>query len=239
MQSNSTRKLPRSKVHSGLIELPWVRKSQGQRPSKRMITVRRHWEGALAAFSEAETKFEKDTGNLVATTPATLALQTSASQLGEAVYRWFHTRVTAPASGWLSHMALQPGAMVRAGTPLFAIIKGNHWWVSANFKETALSRIKVGQKATISFDMYPSLVFDGVVEGISESSGAVFSMLPSENTAGNWIKVTQRFPVQIRIINPDQYRNAPLRMGASATVTIDTIGKAPNSNALSMSTPVS
>ena len=196
-----------------------------QPTSKRLITARKDWDGALAAFRDAEAKFDKDTGNLMATTPATLALQTSANQLGKAVYLWFHTHVTAPAGGWLAQTTLQPGAMVRAGMPLFALIKGDHWWVNANFKETELSRIKVGQKATISFDMYPGLVFDGTVDGISESSGSTFSLLPPENATGNWVKVTQRFPVQIRIINPDRYMNAPLRMGASATVTVDTTSK--------------
>jgi membrane fusion protein (multidrug efflux system) len=193
--------------------------------SNKLITARKDWEGALAAFRAAEAKFDKDTGNLMATTPATLSLQTSADQLSKTVYLWFHTRVTAPASGWLAQMTLQPGAMVRAGMPLFALIRGGSWWVNANFKETELSRIKVGQKATISFDMYPNLVFDGVVDGISESSGSTFSMLPPENATGNWVKVTQRFPVQIRIINPHQYTNALLRMGASATVTVDTTSK--------------
>ena len=142
-----------------------------QPTSNRLITARKDWEGALAAFRDAEAKFDKDTGNLMATTPATLALQTSANQLSKTVYLWFHTQVTAPASGWLAQMTLQPGAMVRAGMPLFALIKGDDWWVNANFKETELSRIKVGQKATISFDMYPSLVFDEIVDGIRKFLG--------------------------------------------------------------------
>jgi len=99
----------------------------------------------------------------------------------------------------------------------------DEWWVNANFKETDLSRIKVGQNAKIRFDMYPGLVFDGVVEGISEASGATFSILPHENATGNWIKVAQRFTVQIRITDPVQHQNEPLRVGASATVTVDTV----------------
>ena len=103
---------------------------------------------------------------------------------------------------------------------LFAIVEQKNWWIQANFKETDLSRIKVGQPATIKLDIYPHHVFHGVVEALSQSSGAIFSLLPPENAAGNWVKVTQRFPVRIRIsdLDPDY----PLRAGASATVKIDT-----------------
>jgi membrane fusion protein (multidrug efflux system) len=110
---------------------------------------------------------------------------------------------------------------VQAGTPAFAIVEDGHWWVDANFKETDLGRIKPGQKATISLDMYSGLTLDGEVESISAGSGATFSVLPPENATGNWVKVTQRFPVRVRITSaPDP--NKPLRLGASATVTIDT-----------------
>ena len=93
--------------------------------------------------------------------------------------------------------------------------------MDANFKETDLGRIRPGQKATIRLDMYPGLTLDGVVESISAGSGATFSVLPPENATGNWVKVTQRFPIRIKITsapNPDK----PLRMGSSASVTIDT-----------------
>jgi membrane fusion protein (multidrug efflux system) len=110
---------------------------------------------------------------------------------------------------------------VQAGTPAFAIVEDGDWWVDANFKETDLGRIKPGQKATIHLDMYPGLTLEGAVESISAGSGATFSVLPPENATGNWVKVTQRFPIRIKITsapNPDK----PLRMGSSASVTIDT-----------------
>ena len=130
------------------------------------------------------------------------------------------THVTAPSDGILSNVTLRPGATVQAGPPLFAIIEANRWWVDANFKETDLARIKVGQPATVYLDMYPGATFDGVVESISAGSGATFSVLPPENATGNWVKVTQRFPVRITITNPPA--DKPLRVGASASVTIDT-----------------
>ncbi len=114
---------------------------------------------------------------------------------------------------------------MQAGTPALALIEDGHWWVDANFKETDLARIKPGQPATIRLDMYPGTKLDGVVEAISAGSGATFSVLPPENATGNWVKVTQRFPIRIRITsqpNPDK----PLRVGASADVTIDTTAPA-------------
>ena len=109
---------------------------------------------------------------------------------------------TAPADGLLSNVTLRPGATVQAGAPLFAIIEANRWWVDANFKETDLARVKVGQPATVRLDMYPDVTFDGTVESISSGSGATFSVLPPENATGNWVKVTQRFPVRISLTNP-------------------------------------
>ena len=92
---------------------------------------------------------------------------------------------------------------------------------AADIKETDLARIKPGQEATIHLDMYPGAKLAGIVESISAGSGAVFSVLPPENATGNWVKVTQRFPVRINITSePDPDR--PLRMGATAKVRIDT-----------------
>ena len=76
------------------------------------------------------------------------------------------------------------------------MVEAGRWWVDANFKETDLARIKPGQPATVYLDMYPGVTLDGTVESISSGSGASFSVLPPENASGNWVKVTQRFPVQ-------------------------------------------
>ncbi|MDE2089643.1 MAG: HlyD family secretion protein, partial [Gammaproteobacteria bacterium] len=92
--------------------------------------------------------------------------------------------------------------------------------VDANFKETDLQAIRPGQPAVIYVDMYPDHHFRGVVESISGGSGAAFSLLPPQNATGNWVKVTQRVPVRVRILDPSP--SHPLRVGTSATVTVDT-----------------
>ena len=133
-----------------------------------------------------------------------------------------YTTIYAPASGLLGKISVRPGDLVQAGQQLFPLVEDQTFWVNANYKETDLARIKPGQAATISIDMYPDKTFNGVVESLSPASGAAFSLLPPENANGNWVKVTQRFPVRVRVTTHD--KGAPLRIGASCSVMIDTIG---------------
>jgi membrane fusion protein (multidrug efflux system) len=193
----------------------------GEPPSDQLTAALKAWHDALQAFNDAEGEFAKaQDAKLTVTTP-TVQLRSAAAGLDKATHDRVQTHVTAPAGGWVTTASLRPGAIVQAGTPAFAIVEDGDWWVDANFKETDLGRIKPGQKASIRLDMYPGLTLDGVVESISVGSGATFSVLPPENATGNWVKVTQRFPIRIKITSapsPDK----PLRLGSSATVTIDT-----------------
>ncbi len=129
-----------------------------------------------------------------------------------------HCLVRAPTDGYLSNMRLRPGAYIQAGTPLFALIASHTYWVTANFKETDLSHIAVGDRAHVHIDMYSNHLFHGKVIGISGGSGTAFSLLPPENATGNWVKVTQRVPVRILILDPSP--RWPLRIGTSADATV-------------------
>ncbi|MES2217446.1 MAG: HlyD family secretion protein [Pseudomonadota bacterium] len=131
-----------------------------------------------------------------------------------------HTQVVAPRAGIVTQFLLQPGNNVIANNTLFILVEQDHFWVDANYKETQVAHIKPGQPVKIVLDMFPKHVFHGLVDAVSSASGAVSSLLPPENASGNWVKVTQRFPVKIVIQNPDA--NFPLRAGATATATIDT-----------------
>lgn len=128
------------------------------------------------------------------------------------------TTVTAPTSGWVTNVSLREGNNVAANQPLFALISDKEFWIDANFKETQLESIKPGQAVTIKVDMYPDHAFKGVVESISGGAGSAFSLLPPQNATGNWVKITQRVPVRIRVLNPDP--TYPLRIGTSSSVTI-------------------
>ena len=136
-----------------------------------------------------------------------------------------YTAINAPASGVLGKVWVRPGDVVQAGQQLFPLVEDQTFWVDANYKETDLERIRPGQPATISVDMYPDKTFGGVVESLSPASGVAFSLLPPENATGNWVKVTQRFPVRVRVTTSDS--SSPLRIGTSCSVTIDTTRSSP------------
>ena len=140
-----------------------------------------------------------------------------------------HTVVKAPAAGIVSNLTLRPGDEVTTAQNLFAIIESGQWWAQSNFKETQLNRIHPGQSATIQLDMYPDEKIQGTVESIGYGSGDTFALLPAENATGNWVKVTQRFPVRISINSTNKEILNSLRVGASCTVTIDTTNNTTNS----------
>lgn len=129
-----------------------------------------------------------------------------------------YTKITAPTNGWVTNVAVRVGNTVTANQALFALISDNEFWIDANFEETQIDKIHVGADAEIQVDMYPSHPFKGKVESISGGSGNAFSLLPPENATGNWVKVTQRIPVRIHVVNPDP--KFPLRIGSSSSVSI-------------------
>jgi membrane fusion protein (multidrug efflux system) len=161
----------------------------------------------------------QDGDNAKATLQAAIAAtKLSQANLAQARLELRYTQLTAPASGWITNMSARNGNSVVASQPLFALISDAEFWVDANFKETELQSIRPGQEADVVADMYPDRPFSGVVVSISGGSGTAFSLLPPQNATGNWVKVTQRVPVRIRILHPDV--NFPLRIGATAAVRI-------------------
>jgi membrane fusion protein (multidrug efflux system) len=131
-----------------------------------------------------------------------------------------HTTVKAPADGVISNMKLQPGEYVEEGKPIFSLIEGTPAWVEANLKETQLTHVRSGQRATIVADAYPDYEWQAVVEAIAPATGAEFSLLPPQNATGNWVKVVQRVPVRLQVEHrPDA---PPLRAGMTVTASIDT-----------------
>lgn len=134
-----------------------------------------------------------------------------------------YTKVYAPFTGAVANLSLSPGAVVTANQPLFTLVQEGNFWVDANFKETQLKRVKSGQTATVTIDIYGSQKFKGTVEGVSPASGALLSILPPENYSGNWVKVTQRVPVRILLGNLPALFSPPI--GTSAEVTVDTVNK--------------
>jgi membrane fusion protein (multidrug efflux system) len=166
-------------------------------------------DSARAGLASAQAQLI-DTQNQIASARA---------QLATAELDLSYATVTAPADGIVANLGLRQGAAVAAFQPLFALVETGEWWVDANFKETDLPRIRPGQPASVAVDLLPGQTLKGTVETISPGSGSTFALLPAENASGNWVKVTQRFAVRIRLEDaPDT-----LHVGASATVTVDTV----------------
>ncbi|MDI3258607.1 MAG: HlyD family secretion protein [Sinobacteraceae bacterium] len=177
---------------------------------------------AQAAVSAAQAALRQAQAQLGIAGEDNPQIQAAQARLAQAQLDLEHTRVIAPDDGYVTEMSLRPGAVVAAGSPLFAFVAAHDWWLDANYKETQLEKVKPGDPAEIVIDMYPHRVFHGVVDSISRGSGTAFSLLPPENATGNWVKVTQRVPVKVRITDPDP--RFPLRVGTSGRVTIDVGG---------------
>jgi membrane fusion protein (multidrug efflux system) len=158
-------------------------------------------------------------GTQVAENPAVLQAKAAYRDAWIAAER---NAVVAPVTGYVAERSVQLGQRIQAGQALMTVIPLNSLWVDANFKEVQLRHLRIGQPAQVRSDLYGgSYIFHGRVEGMSAGTGAAFSLLPAQNASGNWIKVVQRVPVRIQIDDGDLAKS-PLRVGLSATVTVDT-----------------
>lgn len=139
----------------------------------------------------------------------------------EAYYELKHTRIFAPATGYVAQRSVNVGQAVTPTKNLMSIVPKDYFWVDANFKETQLTDMRIGQPATVWFDIYgSSITYEGKVLGIASGSGSVFSLIPPQNATGNWIKIVQRLPVRISL-DPETMKAYPLRLGLSAEVDVD------------------
>jgi len=150
--------------------------------------------------------------------PQYLAAQ---AQVNQAALDLKRATVLAPIDGIASMVdQLRPGDYVHAGAPAFSLVASDSLWIEANMKETDLTYVKPGDKATVTVDTYPGVEFPAVVDSIGAATGAEFSILPAQNSSGNWVKVVQRIPVRL-ILQPTSDLPA-LRSGMSVLVDIDT-----------------
>ncbi|MHA3575268.1 multidrug efflux MFS transporter periplasmic adaptor subunit EmrA [Yersinia enterocolitica] len=150
------------------------------------------------------------------------AVEQAAAKLRDAWLALQRTKVVSPITGFVSRRSVQVGAEIANGAPLMAVIPANEMWIDANFKETQLANMRIGQPATVVTDFYgDDVVFQGKVVGLDMGTGSAFSLLPAQNATGNWIKVVQRLPVRIEL-DAKQLTEHPLRIGLSTTVRVDT-----------------
>ena len=157
---------------------------------------------------------------------AARAVQAAEAQVGQkrteleyAELQLSYTSVVAPADGVVSRKNVEVGQYVQAGQPLLAVVSDGDVWVVANYKETQLKKLRVGQPVDVEVDAYPKTIFHGRVESFAAATGAKFALLPPDNATGNFTKVVQRVPVKIVLTDPPR-ADKPLRAGMSVTAIV-------------------
>ncbi len=173
----------------------------------------------VAAKEQLKAGQTQTEGTTVETHPS---VTRAAAKLREAYLSLQRVNLRAPIDGHVAKRSVQVGQRVQAGTPLMTMVALNQLWVDANFKESQLKELRIGQPAELQADVYgKKIIFHGKVAGLGAGTGAAFSLLPAQNATGNWIKVVQRVPVRIAL-DPQELSTYPLRVGLSMDVSVDT-----------------
>jgi membrane fusion protein, multidrug efflux system len=177
---------------------------------------------ALLSGSESAIEAERRSLSVLKTGEEQLLADLAARKAALAAARsnLDYTRINAPSDGTVGERKVRPGQMVNPGTQVISLVEDDVW-VEANYRETQLTHVKVGDAAEIRIDAFPGVVFHGKVNSLSPASGSQFSLLPPDNATGNFTKVTQRIPIKITL-DPDSRLTERLRPGMSVVVTVDT-----------------
>lgn len=194
----------------------------------RLDKTRTTLRAAEARAAEAQRQLERTRATLgipldAPATEAAVVRQAQAAR-DQAALLLSYTELRAPTAGVVAKRMIQVGQRVQPGQPLMAIVPVHAAYIEANFKETELTTVRVGQPATVEADIYPGLIYHGHVDSLSPGTGAAFALLPPENAVGNWVKVVQRLPVRIALDAPPP-PDHPLWVGLSVSVSIDTSGQ--------------
>lgn len=185
---------------------------------------------AQAAYKQAQAGYTQANASLASSLNQTRDLKVAehpkvveaVAKVRQAYINLQRGTIVAPVAGQIAKRNVEVGTRIMPGTPLMTIVPLQDVWVDANFKEGQLERIRVGQPVELHADLYgSSMTFHGKVSGLSAGTGSAFSMLPAQNATGNWIKIVQRLPVRVDI-DPADLKKAPLRVGLSMDVTVDT-----------------
>ncbi len=145
----------------------------------------------------------------------------AAAQLRQAYLNNSRSVLIAPVTGYVAKRSVQLGQRVQPGTALMAVIPLDQLWIDANFKETQLRDMRIGQPVEIETDLYGSSVkYSGTIDSLGAGTGSAFALLPAQNATGNWIKIVQRVPVRVHV-NAEELAKHPLRVGLSTMVDVD------------------
>jgi membrane fusion protein (multidrug efflux system) len=174
-----------------------------------------------ASESQARAQLAKLSGNPDIALEDTPVFKQAQARLAEAEREMSHSVVRAPYDGVVTQVSkLQPGMYLGASSAAFGLVSTDHVWIEAEPKETQLTYARVGDHVDVSFDIYPGRTWNGTVQSVAPATDQNFSLLPAENSSGNWVKVVQRIPVRVRVDRMPG--DPPLRAGMSADIDIDT-----------------
>lgn len=178
-------------------------------------------EAAVAALSSSRSQLSRNRALVDDTTLAKQPqVQAAAAQLRQAYLNLQRGEIVSPISGYVARRSVQLGQRVQPGTTLMTVVPLEQVWVEANFKETQLAKMRLGQPVELSSDLYGSDVkYTGKLSSIGLGTGSAFALLPAQNASGNWIKIVQRVPVRIAL-DPKQLAEHPLRIGMSMSVDV-------------------
>lgn len=190
--------------------------------NEEFIHARDNLKVAQLELEQAKYQYEvsKDSAGTTPPNEHPILLQQK-SAVRQAYYNLKHCAIYSPCSGYIAQRTVEVGQSIVREKNLMVVIPMNYVWVDANFKETQLTKMRIGQPAKVTFDLYGSSVtYEGKVLGIASGTGSVFSLIPPQNATGNWIKIVQRLPVRISL-DRKTLEKFPLRLGISAEVDVD------------------
>lgn len=182
-------------------------------------------DAAQAAYQAAQDQYRAAQGQVGTTRSQLQVTNTGVDQkqadVDFAKLQLSYTTITAPASGIVSKKSIQKGQLVQAGQTLFSVVNDNSLYITANFKETQLEKLRAGQKVDVEVDAFPDAPVEGEIYNFSPATGAKFSLLPPDNATGNFVKVVQRVPVKIKLKASNELMQR-LRPGMSVKVSVIT-----------------
>lgn len=221
------------------LQTALVRKNKANLDYNRARNLYKGGATTQARFDDAKSAFEAASAQYEAASQRIKQIRSEIKQRQDALdyarLELSYTHIKSPGNGIISKKDVEVGQLVQAGQPLMAVTDIRDVWVTANYKETELSNLHVGQKVKIYIDAYPDTTFMGRIASIAGGTGAKFALLPPDNATGNFVKVVQRVPVKIVFLK-DYGKTYPMRLGLNVTTSIDITQHVPGSQ-VTMSQP--
>ena len=199
----------------GLVAVRAISHEEMQHYTSRLKAAEATWHAAKARYQANLALVENTT---LYTHPA---VKQAIISFKNAYLNDVRTTIISPVTGYIANRTVQLGQQVSPRTSLMAIVPMQEMWIEANYKESQLTRLRIGQPVSLRIDAYDGFEFHGKVHGLSSGTGSAFDLLPPQNATGNWIKIVQRIPVRIDM-DPKEIKEHPLRIGLSVRVTTNT-----------------